>query len=159
MLKRKQGKLAICTFFILLSSAIPLIVSNHHTCFKFCFIRPFFFTLSFQKRVLSCVAPLASKIHTWIGFWVGLSNYFWCLRQKIRNKDFRAFALTHAKNSVYILTFQNTPHYIIYFTLYFTKILIFLIFLIVYLSSQFTHNNHRLLSSFVLKECKERIAN
>ena len=66
MLKRKQGKLAICTFFILLFSAIPLIVSNHHTCFKFCFIRPFF-TLSFQKRVLSCVAPLASKIHTWIG--------------------------------------------------------------------------------------------
>ena len=72
MLKRKQGKLAIRTFFILLSSAIPLIVSNHHTCFKFCFIRPFFFFYSKLSKMsieLCCPAsfqdPYLDRVLGW----------------------------------------------------------------------------------------------
>ena len=51
--------------------------------------------------------------------------------------------------------FENTLHQIIYFTLYFFKILIFHGFCCCF--SFFTNNNHHPLSSFILGIRKERI--
>ena len=57
----------------------------------------------------------------------------------------------------YTLTFQNTPHQIIYFTLHFIKISNFLNFFNYF--SSFIHDNYHPLSFFVLEMRKERINN
>ena len=58
------------------------------------------------------------------------------------------------KISTILHTFQYTLHHIIYFTLHYIKISIFILF---NYFSFFTHNNYHLFSSFILGIYKERI--
>ena len=78
--------------------------------------------------------PYLDRVLGW-----ALQTFLVFKKKRFRNKDFRAFALARAKNSLYILTFQNTPYQIIYFTLYFIKISIFSGFFKLFL---FLHSSH-----------------